>query len=83
MNHSYKTCKNRESLYFGSGIMNNETLGKAQQYRRKNSLRSIQGMEDMAFPTVRDDFQIFFLGSIPRNAFGADSPLVSPVTLGA
>ena len=38
-------------------------------------------MEDMAFPTVRDDFQIFFLGSIPRNAFGADSPLVSPVML--
>ena len=38
-------------------------------------------MEDMAFPTVCDDFQIFFLGSIPRTAFGADSPLVSPVTL--
>ena len=35
----------------------------------------------MAFPTVCDDFQIFFLGSIPRTAFGADSPLVSPVTL--
>ena len=35
----------------------------------------------MSFPTVCDDFQIFFLGNIPRNAFGADSPLVSPVTL--
>ena len=38
-------------------------------------------MEDMAFPTVCDDFQIFFLESIPRTAFGADSPLVSPVIL--
>ena len=38
-------------------------------------------MEDMAFPTVCDDFQIFVLGSIPRNAFGADSPLASPVML--
>ena len=28
MNHSYKTCKNHESLYFGSGIKNNETLTK-------------------------------------------------------
>ena len=27
------------------------------------------------------DFQIFLLGSIPRIAFGADSPLVSPVIL--
>ena len=35
----------------------------------------------MGFPTVRDDFQIFSLGSISRNAFGADSPLVSPVIL--
>ena len=35
----------------------------------------------MAFPTVCDDFQTFFLGSIPRNAFGTDSPLVSPVML--
>ena len=35
----------------------------------------------MGFPTVRDDFQIFSLGSIPRNAFGADSPLASPVIL--
>ena len=27
------------------------------------------------------DFQIFCLGSMPRNVFGADSPLVSPVIL--
>ena len=36
MNHSDKTCKNlklgnHESLYFGSGIMSNETLRKAQK----------------------------------------------------
>ena len=46
MNHSYKTSKritalfqklgNHESLYFGSGIMNNETLRKAQQNTRMN-----------------------------------------------
>ena len=45
MNHSYKTSKNHgfvlklrnhESLYFGSGIMNNETLRKVQQNTRMN-----------------------------------------------
>ena len=29
----------------------------------------------------RPIFRFFFFGSIPRNAFGADSPLVSPVIL--
>ena len=43
MNHSYKTCRNheslflklgnQESLYFGSGITNDESLRKAQQNR--------------------------------------------------
>ena len=42
-------------------------------------MRSIQGMQDMAFPTVR--FPNFLRGSLLRNAFGADSPLVSPVML--
>ena len=32
MNHSYKTCKNLESLYFGSGIMNNETEKSSTKY---------------------------------------------------
>ena len=46
MNHTYKTCKNHESSFqelgnheslpFGSGIMNNETLRKAQQNTRIN-----------------------------------------------
>ena len=73
MNHSYKTCRNHdslflklgnhESLYFGSGIMNNESLRKAQQNRRMNQLRSIQGMQDMVFPRVQ--FSI--------RAFGADT----------
>ena len=36
MNHSYKTSKNLESLYFGSGIMNDETLRKAQQNTHMN-----------------------------------------------
>ena len=40
-------------------------------------MRSIQGMEDMAFPTVCDDFQIFFLGEHTPECI----PLVSPVTL--
>ena len=83
MNHCYKTYRNHESLFlklenheslnFGSGIMNNESLRKAQQNRRINSeLRSIQGI------TI-----FFFRGSTPLvfRAFGADSPLVSPVTL--
>ena len=42
-------------------------------------MRSVQGMQDMAFPTVR--FPNFLRGSLLRNAFGADSALVSPVTL--
>ena len=42
-------------------------------------MRSVQGMQDMAFPTVR--FPNFFRESLLRNAFGADSPLVSPVML--
>ena len=33
--------------------MNNETLRKAQQNTRMNELRSIQGMQDMAFPRVQ------------------------------
>ena len=46
MNHGNKTCKNHEflfkklenyeSLYFGSGIMSNGTLRKAQQNTRMN-----------------------------------------------
>ena len=65
MNQSYKTCRNHESLflklgnheslYFGSGIMNNESLRKAQQNRRMN-----YGMQDMAFPRVQ--ISIFLRG---------------------
>ena len=91
MNHSYKTCRNHESLflklgnheslYFGSGIMNNESLRKAQQNRRMN-----YGMQDMAFPRVQISI---FLGGGREHAPGSpiqfvrssDSPLVSPVTL--
>ena len=65
--------------------MNNETLRKAQQDTRMIKLRSIQGMQDMAFP--RDQFSKKFSGeACPRTpyiirGFRADSPLVSPVTL--
>ena len=52
--------RNHESLYFGLGIMNNETLRKAQQNTRMIKLRSIQGMQDMAFP--RDQFSKNFPG---------------------
>ena len=40
--------------------MNNETLRKAQQNTRMIKLRSIQGMQDMAFP--RDQFLKNFPG---------------------
>ena len=46
------------NLYFGSGIMNNESLRKAQQNRRMN-----YGMQDMAFPRVQ--MSIFWGGSMP------------------
>ena len=69
----------------GSEIMNSETLRKAQQNTHMNYLRSIQGMQDIAFPRVQ--FSNIFLGEhAPElhyiiRAFEADSPLVSPVTL--
>ena len=65
--------------------MNSETLRKAQQNTHMNYLRSIQGMQDIAFPRVQ--FSNIFLGKhAPElhyiiRAFEADSPLVSPVTL--
>ena len=68
------------NLYFGSGIMNNESLRKAQQNRRMN-----YGMQDMAFPRVQ--MSIFFGGGGhapgPPIQFvhSSDSLLVSPVTL--
>ena len=46
------------NLYLGSGIMNNESLRKAQQNRRMN-----YGMQDMAFPRVQ--MSIFLGGSMP------------------
>ena len=70
MNQSYKTCRNHESLflklgnheslYFGSGIMNNESLRKAQQNRRMN-----YGMQDMAFPRVQISIFLGGGGSMP------------------
>ena len=56
--------------------MNHQTLRKTQQNTRMNLLRSIQGMQDMAFPKVQ-----FSTPPPPYiiRAFGADSPLVSPV----
>ena len=68
------------NLYFGSGIMNNESLRKAQQNRRMN-----YGMQDMAFPRVQ--ISIFWEGrehapgSPIQFVRSSDSPLVSPVTL--
>ena len=61
------------------GIMNNETL---RQNTLINQLRSIQGMQDMAFQRVK--FSQLFWVACPRTSLyksiGADSPLVSPVT---
>ena len=53
------------NLYLGSGIMNNESLRKAQQNRRMN-----YGMQDMAFPRVQ--MSIFFWGgggTCPRTPY--------------
>ena len=65
--------------------MNSETLRKAQQNTHMNYLRSIQGMQDIAFPRVQFS-NIFLVEHAPElhyiiRAFEADSPLVSPVTL--
>ena len=76
-----KTCKKYESLYLGSVIMNNETLRKAQQNRRMPGINCVRSRECRIWRFRLSDFQIFLRGSLLRNAFGADSPLVSPVTL--
>ena len=76
-----KTCKKYESLYLGSVIMNNETLRKAQQNRRMPGINCVRSRECRIWRFRLSDFQIFVQGSLLRNAFGADSPLVSPVTL--
>ena len=56
-------------------------LKKDQIHAVNDHLReeTIQGMQGMAFPRVQ--FSNFFLGQYAPRAFGADSPLVSPVTL--
>ena len=61
--------------------MNNETLRKAQQNRRMPGINCFRSRECRIWRFRLSDFQIFLRGSLPRNAFGADSPLVSPVTL--
>ena len=76
-----KTCKKYESLYLGSVIMNNETLRKAQQNRRMSGINCVRSRESRIRRFRLSDFQIFLQGSLLRNAFGADSPLVSPVIL--
>ena len=64
--------------------MNNETLRKAQQSTRIIYLRSIQGMQDMAFQRVQ--FSKIFPWEHATGppyiilVIGVDSPLVSPVT---
>ena len=59
--------------------MNKKTLRKAQQNTRMNELRSIQGMQDMAFPCLGNMLPDPPISAI--RAFGADNPLVSPITL--
>ena len=72
MNHSYKTRKNHMLCFKNLGIMNNETLRKAQQNTRMNELRSIQGMQDMAF--LRVQFSKTFPGEhAPRPPYISNS----------
>ena len=71
-------------MYFGSGIMNNETLRKAQQNARMSFAfdpgNTGYGVSESPI------FKHFSGGVCPRTpyiirAFGAASSLVSPVTL--
>ena len=72
---------------FGSGIMNNESLRKAQQ-NRYELIAFDPGIEGYGV-SVSPNFSVFFSGGacpwtppiIIIRAFEADSPHVSPVTL--
>ena len=96
MNHSYKTCRNheslflklgnQESLYFGSGITNDESLRKAQQ-NRYELIAFDPGIAGYGVSASQNLNCLFFPGEHAPGpphiirAFEADSPLVSPVTL--
>ena len=70
MNHSYKTCRNHESLflktcignheslYFGLGTMNNETLRKARQ-NRLIWINCVRSRECRIWRFRESNFQIF------------------------
>ena len=71
----------------GSGIMNNESLRKAQQ-NRYELIAFDPGIEGYGVSVSLNFSVFFFRGSMPLDppiiiirAFEADSPLVSPVTL--
>ena len=64
--------------------LNNET--ENWKLNKIDVLRSIQGMQDMSFPRVQFSFFFFSGEHAPElpyiiRTFGADSTLVSPVTL--
>ena len=95
MNHSYKTCRNHESLflklsnpeslYFSSGITNDESLRKAQQ-NRYELIAFDPGIAGYGVSASQNLIVFFPGGACPWTphiirAFEADSPLVSPVTL--
>ena len=73
---------------FGSGIMNNESLRKAQQ-NRYELIAFDPGIEGYGVSASPNFSVFFFRGSMPLDpppiiiirAFEADSPHVSPVTL--
>ena len=95
MNHSYKTCRNheslflklgnQESLYFGSGITNDESLRKAQR-NRYELIAFDPGIAGYGV-SASQNLNCFFPGEHAPGpphiirAFETDSPLVSPVTL--
>ena len=72
---------------FGWGIMNNESLRKAQQ-NRYELIAFDPGIEGYGV-SASPNFSFFFRGNMPpdppiiiiRASLEADSPLVSPVTL--
>ena len=84
MNFCFKKLGNYESLYFGSGIMSNGTLRKAQQNTRMNYRNCVRCSECWIWRFRGSNFKNILGWGCPRtpcitHAFRADSLLVSTV----
>ena len=88
MNHSYKTCRNHESLYFGSGSTNDEKREEREAQQNRYELIAFDpGIAGYGVSASQNLNCFFFPGEHAPGpphiirAFEAYSPLVSPVTL--